>query len=464
MADATADDSHYIAIMRRVQPAMQAGAAVICLLIIGSTWGRWTEFATAIAIHAVVYPMNIVHDRLIVPRFGSRAEVLRALFNTGVGSVGYTLIGWPVAVWLWLPYAALSWDQSGRRHSIAVVVTHCLLQSVVAIVCGVPLIYPIAFSAFAVVTWQIAGARLAIIREMWLDAEQGRAELARAHEELKTEVEARHRMELELRQAQKLEAMGRLAAGVAHEINTPMQFIGDNLTFVTEGVTDLLALAEQQGGGAGDLAYLKENMPEALAQATEGVKRVSQIVSSMKQFTHYGNGVTPVDVKQAVRNTLTLASHEYRLVADIETRFADLPPVSCNAGEINQVLLNIVVNAGHAIADRIKGSETRGRITIETSRSGEHACISISDTGNGIPAGVRDHMFEPFFTTKDVGRGTGQGLAIAKTVVERHGGALTFETVMGQGTTFVIKLPFDGTAARNAMRAASANPASEIYS
>jgi signal transduction histidine kinase len=423
MAESRSNEQ-YLAIMKRARPATQSGAGVICLLTIASTWGHWTQFAIAIALHALVYPMNMIFDRAIVPRWGARAELARALFNTGVCSIGYQLIGWPLAVWFWLPFTAFTFDQSARQQSIAVVIIHCVVQGVAAVACGVPILIPIAFSALAYVTWRISDARLAIVREMWLSAERQREELVQAHEDLKAEVAARERMELELRHAQKLEAMGRLAAGVAHEINTPMQFIGDNLSFLKEGVADLLALADQPASmhstAAGDLEYLRDNMPDALAQATEGVRRVAAIVSSMKQFTHQGNGVVPLDLSQAVRNTVTLASHEHRMVADVAVRLTDLPPVFCHAGEINQLLLNIVVNAAHAISDQVKGTDAKGQITIETSRIDGFASVTIADSGGGIPDDVRDRVFEPFFTTKALGRGTGQGLAIAKAVVDRH--------------------------------------------
>jgi signal transduction histidine kinase len=143
-----------------------------------------------------------------------------------------------------------------------------------------------------------------------------------------------------------------------------------------------------------------------------------------------------------------VATHEYKYVADVETRFAELPPVMCHPGSISQALLNIVVNAAHAIADAPRGKpESRGRIGVSSACAGDDVVIEISDNGPGISEAVRARVFEPFFTTKDVGRGTGQGLAIARSIAEQHGGALTFVTEQGRGTTFSLRLPLRGKVA-----------------
>jgi signal transduction histidine kinase len=275
--------------------------------------------------------------------------------------------------------------------------------------------------------------------------------------------------------SQKLEAVGRLAAGVAHEINTPIQFVGDSLHFVRDAVIDIgqvldgyAALhravtdgADGHDAAAGvnrlvedlDFAYTLENVPGAIERSLEGLDRVATIVRSMKQFAHPDRSeMTEVDLNEAILTTLTIARSEYKYVADVETDLGELPRVSCHIGEINQAVLNIVVNGAHAIADVIDGTEGRGVIAVRTRRDGDAAVISIRDTGGGIPDSVRDRIFEPFFTTKEVGRGTGQGLAIARSVVvEKHGGDLTFETVAGEGTTFTIRLPIEQRAARSSL-------------
>ena len=295
------------------------------------------------------------------------------------------------------------------------------------------------------------------------------AELSRANETLAGEVKARAKVEIELRQAQKLEAVGRLASGVAHEINTPIQFVNDNVHFVRDAMVDLvdlikryqdvqrsllacdsnlenareLAQTASDTEEMADLAYLLENVPLALERSLEGIDRVAKIVQSMKAFAHPDqDSKVAVDLNQAVASTLTMARNEYKYVADVETEFGDLPLVTCHAGEINQAVLNLVVNAAHAISDVVQGTEGRGLIRVRTSIQDGAAVISISDTGGGIPEHIRDRIFEPFFTTKEVGRGTGQGLFIARSVIaEKHGGSLTFETETGRGTTFHVRLP-----------------------
>ena len=158
-----------------------------------------------------------------------------------------------------------------------------------------------------------------------------------------------------------------------------------------------------------------------------------------------------VDINQAIRSTLVIATNEYRYVAEIETDFAEIPPGNCYAGEINQVVLNLIVNAAHAIGDAVKGTADKGRIRVSTRVLDDQVEIAIADSGKGIPLEVRSRIFDPFFTTKEVGKGTGQGLAIARTVVvEKHGGTLHFETELGRGTTFFIRLPIDGTASSSA--------------
>jgi signal transduction histidine kinase len=169
----------------------------------------------------------------------------------------------------------------------------------------------------------------------------------------------------------------------------------------------------------------------------------------MKEFAHPPQKeMAPADLNRAILSTLTVARNEYKYIADVETEFAELPMVVCHLSEINQVVLNIVVNAAHAIEDMVRDTQQRGRITVRTMVDGSDVVISISDTGGGIPEHVRSRIFDPFFTTKEVGRGTGQGLAIARNAVrDKHGGDLSFETKLGQGTTFFIRLPIAGRAA-----------------
>jgi len=277
------------------------------------------------------------------------------------------------------------------------------------------------------------------------------------------DITGRDVVEMELRQAQKLESVGRLASGIAHEINTPMQFVGDNVRFLRESlgtIQELLASLRTfcQGSASGlaeeyrrleqelDTAYLLREIPEALAQTQEGVDRVVTIVRAMKEFAHpESRGRARADLNKALLNTLTVARNELKYVADVETDFGELPSVVCSVSDLNQVFLNLLVNAAHAIADVVQQSGQKGRIRIHTESQGQQVLITIADNGAGIPENIRERIFDPFFTTKEVGRGTGQGLAIARSVVQRHKGSLTFQSEPGRGTTFFLRLPVDSS-------------------
>ena len=268
--------------------------------------------------------------------------------------------------------------------------------------------------------------------------------------DLRRTLEERRQIEEQRARAHKLESVGRLASGVAHEINTPVQFVTDSVVFVRDVLAELVPVVRAATTDP-QLAYACDEAPQALELALDGLKRVATIVRSMKAYAHPDSAVSaPTGLNEAVMTTLTIARNELKYVADLETELGDLPPVWCNAGEINQTVLNIVINAAHAIGDRIRGTDQRGKLTVTTRRDGDHAVISIGDTGGGIPEHIRHRIFDPFFTTKEVGKGTGQGLALAHSiVVEKHRGGLTFDTELGRGTTFHIRLPV-GTAATTA--------------
>jgi len=282
----------------------------------------------------------------------------------------------------------------------------------------------------------------------------------------------RKALERQLLQAQKLEAIGQLAAGIAHEINTPAQYIGDNVGFVQESFGTIQTVLDHytqllQGVKAGPVspewieeietaieqgqtAYLMQEIPAAIAESLEGLAHVTRIVQAMKEFSHPGvEGKTAININKAIESTITMARNEWKYVADLETDFEpNLPLVSCLAGEFNQVILNVLINAAHAIAEGVEDTpEGKGMIRVATRQDNDWVEIRISDTGPGIPAELGSRVFDPFFTTKDVGRGTGQGLAIAYSViVEKHGGTITFETEPGQGTTFIIRIPIKSEA------------------
>ncbi|PQO45508.1 sensor histidine kinase [Blastopirellula marina] len=276
-------------------------------------------------------------------------------------------------------------------------------------------------------------------------------------------------LQMELAQSHKLESVGQLAAGIAHEINTPTQYVSDNIRFLKDAFQDIdgvlgqcLNLLETARSGQigpqqitlvdeaiqqADIEYLRGEIPLAIDQSLSGVEQVSKIVRAMKDFSHPGcQTKSRIHLKDAIETTISVSRNEWKYVAQVETQFDEtLDEVSCMPGELNQVLLNLIVNASHAIADTLTGdANERGTITIGTRRTGDFAEIFIKDSGAGIPESVRRRIFDPFFTTKPVGKGTGQGLAISySVVVEKHGGEIDFVTEEGEGTTFFVRLPMD---------------------
>tara|TARA_Y100000588_G_scaffold436_1_gene536 strand:- start:1088 stop:2920 length:1833 start_codon:yes stop_codon:yes gene_type:complete len=270
--------------------------------------------------------------------------------------------------------------------------------------------------------------------------------------QLEKEINQRRELETQLVFAQKMEAVGQLAAGIAHEVNTPSQYVCDNLRFLQDAVSDLLvAVAPENSEGeqpekpdAEELEFLSENAPEAVDQALQGMERITSIVKSMKNFAYRdaNSEKKPQDLNQAIQATIVVATNEWKYHAELQTDLdPNLPFVPCNIGEINQVVLNLIVNAAHAIRDA-NPDGVKGLIQLATKQYEDFVVITIKDNGGGIPEEVQTRVFEPFFTTKDVGVGTGQGLAIAHNVITKsHTGHLWFETELGTGTTFFIRLP-----------------------
>ncbi len=268
----------------------------------------------------------------------------------------------------------------------------------------------------------------------------------------------------QLLQAQKLESIGQLAAGVAHEINTPIQYVGDNVRFLQESFGDLLSVISSQKAALGDangdraeleraaqtaadeadLEFLVEEIPEAVGQSLEGIERVAEIVRAMKGFAHPdADSIVETDLNRLIADTVLVARAEWKYVAEVEESYGEnMRPTPVAPGPFNQVILNMIVNASHAIADRYGEGGDLGRIAITTSQDDAGTTVTVTDNGGGIPAEIQERIFDPFFTTKEVGKGTGQGLAISRSViVDQHGGTLQVTSEPGEGTTFEIRIP-----------------------
>jgi|SRR5215469_3487893 len=287
--------------------------------------------------------------------------------------------------------------------------------------------------------------------------------------QLYAEMQERERIAIELRLAQKLESVGRLAAGIAHEINTPTQFVGDGVYFLKSAVADLQQLIEVYRDAVKTLAqgaesepilarlaqieasfntsFLDEEIPKAFERTHEGIERVASIVRAMKEFAHPdAQEQSPADINRAIETTLLVARNEYKYSASVQTELAELPHVICNVSELNQVFLNLIVNAAHAIEAAGRDAST-GLIRICTTHGDRWIEIAFEDNGCGIPPENLERIFDPFFTTKEVGKGTGQGLAIARSiVVEKHGGTLAADSFVGRGTRMILRLPIGGRA------------------
>jgi two-component system, NtrC family, sensor kinase len=278
-------------------------------------------------------------------------------------------------------------------------------------------------------------------------------------------LEEKEKLQRQLLHAQKLESVGQLASGIAHEINTPVQFINTNINFIEESFTEIeeyinLTFDIFEGNLINknnfekirpkiknfDWEFLKEEIPKAIEQSKDGLQRVTSIVQAMKSFSHPGGqGKTESDINRIIMTTITVSRNEWKYVSTIETDLdPNIHPVWCDANAISQVILNILINAAHAIENKLGRNPVgnKGMIKISTAQKDNYIDIRISDSGSGIPKEIHSRIFDPFFTTKEVGRGTGQGLAIAHDVIyAKHNGKMTFETQQDIGTTFIIELP-----------------------
>ncbi len=272
-----------------------------------------------------------------------------------------------------------------------------------------------------------------------------------------------------LERTQMLQNLGKLTAGIAHEINTPIQFIGDNLQFISDSFTDILFLLSDYEELINDVAktanlenhdkhiisakekvdidFIAKEIPQAINQSIDGIKRVSTMISAMRDFSHIDERrFALADLNKTIKSTVVILRNEIKYVADVETELDEnLPAIMCCIDEIQQVFLNLIINAAHSIKDVLQDDGGRGLIKVSSKIQDQYAVFTITDTGKGISQELREKIFEPFFTTKGPGEGTGQGLSIVQAaIVEKHKGKLELESTVGVGTTFTIYIPIEG--------------------
>ena len=264
----------------------------------------------------------------------------------------------------------------------------------------------------------------------------------------------------------KLESIGELSAGIAHEINTPVQFIGNNISFLRESFFDMMEILQAfiEFGkllrdesvheeildeldkliARVDVEYLQDEAPVAFDQTQEGVDRVTKLVLGLKGFAHSSSNETKsaTEINDVINNALIVCRNAYKYVADLKLDLGEIPHISAFGGDLGQVIVNLVLNAAQAIEEKSRETGERGVITIKSFQKDDNITIQIGDTGGGIPIRLWERIFDPFFTTKEVGKGSGQGLSISRTIIhEKHGGELSFESTIGVGTVFTIQLP-----------------------
>ncbi len=320
-----------------------------------------------------------------------------------------------------------------------------------------------AFIAVIDAAYQAADADRALLEH---SIELASAELLERNVQLERDIESIKRLELELFQAEKLRAVGQLAAGIAHEINTPIQYVGDSLSFLKDAFADITEFHTRALGICSkfeddevvseslkvlrraaeelDIDYLRDETPKAFDRTLDGIRRVAQIVAAMKELGRVDQSEkVSTDLARCIENALTIVQNQLKYVADVQVELEPVPPVPCHPAELSQVLLNLLVNAAHAIGERYQAENLRGCVRVVLQQQGPDVVIIVSDNGCGIPDALKVRIFEPFFTTKAVGKGTGQGLPISRMIMEKQGGSLTFESKVNEGTTFFVRLPLD---------------------
>ncbi len=447
-------DGLYIELSKRLEGSSNRAAGLICLLIIADCATSWTRFLTAIAFHLVVYPTNILLTRLLVPRLGARAELVRSVFNVFPVTLGYHLIGWPIAVWLWLPYIALAFDQFGGRYTLHSVVIQCVGVGVSGLIGGVSPLVPIAFSVLTFIAWDLANGRLRIIRAMLAEADGNRAKLA-------AEIEARAQAETELMEASRQAGMAEVATGVLHNVGNVLTSVNVASSLSLErlrssrvvNLEKLVAMIEQHPGGLAGLAAsakgpavtalltgtVKElgeerrRLESELSDVMANVDHIKRIVSAQQTFARVASAYEPVNVEEAINAALLIGSSTFSPNVQIVREIAETPPIVTDRHKVLQILVNLVSNAGQALPEG-------GRITVRLKTEQERLQVEVEDNGIGIAEDHLDKVFRHGFTTK--AHGHGFGLHTSANSARELGGSLAVMSAgPGHGARFTLDLP-----------------------
>lgn len=452
-----ARDDLYIELSKRLEGASNRAAGLICLLIIADCATSWTRFLMAIAFHAVVYPANMLLTRLLVPRMGARAELVRSCFNVLPVTLGYHFIGWPIAVWLWLPYTALAFDQFGGRYTLHSVVIQTVGVSVSGLIDGVSPLVPLAFALLTFIAWDLSGGRLRIIRAMLAEAEANRAKLA-------AEMEARAQAEHELVEASRQAGMAEVATGVLHNVGNVLTSVNVASSLSLErlrgsrivNLEKVVAMCEQHPGGLAGLATsskgpalaalltgtVKEvanerrQLESELSDVMANVDHIKRIVSAQQTFACVASTYESVDVEEAINAALLIGSSTFSPNVQVVRDIADAPPIVTDRHKVLQILVNLVSNAGQALPDG-------GRITVRLKTDKERLQVEVEDTGVGIAEDHLDKVFRHGFTTKPQGHGFGLHTS-ANSARELGGSLAVMSSGIGRGATFTLDLPQEG--------------------
>jgi signal transduction histidine kinase len=395
-------------------------AVMLNVLILAASYSPTPAFVQAVALNAVAIPTNIALDVWLRPRTGiALAERARTALNTGAMlGLGY-ILGWPLALWMWLPFSVLLTDTKRVPGAYVNLVVQAAVFDAAALLAGVPPIFPVCFTAFALICYLLAQARLASLENVLEAQEAQNRRLQEAHHEL----EAMHHRAL---MQEKLSSLGMLAAGIAHEINNPMSYVTSNIKALAD---DLPSLPASPG-------LVEEYRTDILPATLDGLRRINAIVADLRRFARGDpeSRMVEYDLNEELRAAARIAHSRFAHESQLRLELGTLPGMLGRPRQMTQVFVNLLVNAADAIGEQ-------GTVTVSTELVDGQVRVRVSDTGIGMSEQTLKHLFQPFFTTKPTGEGMGLGLAVAHGIIQSHGGSISVDSKPGVGTCFTLVLP-----------------------